>query len=254
MPVQPGAEPYRHDGGSVGVLLCHGLTSSPCALRSWAEHLARAGYSVSLPRLPGHGTTWQEMNLTRWEDWYAEVDRAFRELRGRCDRVVVAGLSMGGTLALLLAQRRGRDVSGLVLVNPSVMSQDRRLRLLPVLRYAVPALAGLGDDIKKAGVSEGAYDRTPLKALYSLTKLWAVVRRGLPRVRQPLLIFRSRDDHVVEPVNTDIIVAGVSSAQVEVRDLQDSYHVAVLDNDAPTIFTGSVDFLRRHAADDRAVR
>lgn len=253
MPVQPGAEPYRHDGGSVGVLLCHGLTGSPRALRPWAEHLARAGYSVSLPRLPGHGTTWQEMNLTRWEDWYAEVDRAFRELRGRCDRVVVAGLSMGGTLALLLAQRRGPDVTGLVLVNPSVMSLDKRLTFLPVMRYAVPALSALGGDIKKPGVSEGAYDRTPLKALYSLTRLWVIVRRGLPRVRQPVLIFRSREDHVVEPANTDVIVAGISSADVEVRDLDDSYHVAVLDNDAPAIFAGSVEYLRRHA-DDKAPR
>ncbi|MGH3096276.1 MAG: alpha/beta hydrolase [Streptosporangiales bacterium] len=249
MPVQPGAEPYRHDGGSVGVLLCHGLTGSPRALRPWAEHLARAGYSVSLPRLPGHGTTWQEMTLTRWEDWYAEVDRAFRELRGCCERVVVAGLSMGGTLALLLAQRRGRDVTGLVLVNPSVMSLDKRLKLVPLLRYAIPSLPAIGGDIKKPGPSEGAYDRTPLKALYSLTKLWVVARRGLPRVRQPVLIFRSREDHVVEPANTDVIVAGISSAEVEVRDLDDSYHVAVLDNDAPAIFAGSVEFLRRHAGD-----
>ncbi len=77
MPVMPGAEAYSHQGGATGVLLCHGFTGSPQSLRPWAEYLAGAGLSVSLPRLPGHGTTWQEMARTRWEDWFAEVDRAF---------------------------------------------------------------------------------------------------------------------------------------------------------------------------------
>lgn len=243
MPVLPGAEPYRHDGGPVGVLLCHGFTGSPYSLRPWAEHLAKAGYSVSLPRLPGHGTSWREANLTRWEDWYAEVDRAFRDLRGFCDQVVVCGVSMGGSLALLLAERYGPEISGLVLVNPSVMGLDRRLRLLPMLRYTVPSVPAIGNDIKKQGVTEGAYDRTPVKALYSVTKLWAAVRRHLDRVSQPLLIFRSTEDHVVERENVEIIRAGVSSTSVEVRELDNSYHVAVLDHDAPLIFAESVDFL-----------
>ena len=80
MPVMPGAEAFRHDGGGTGVLLCHGFTGSPHSLRPWAEYLAAAGLSVSLPRLPGHGTTWHEMARTRWGDWYAELDRAL----GQC--------------------------------------------------------------------------------------------------------------------------------------------------------------------------
>ena len=91
MSVLPGAEPYSHQGGSTGVLLCHGFTGSPASLRPWAEFLAAAGLTVSLPRLPGHGTTWQEMNRTRWEDWYAEVDRAFGELQATTDDIFVHG-------------------------------------------------------------------------------------------------------------------------------------------------------------------
>src|SRR5487761_1724398 len=82
MPVLPGAEPFEHDGGRVGVLLCHGFTGSPQSMRPWAEYLAEAGLIVSLPRLPGHGTTWQEMNRTKSGDWYAEAARAFEVLRG----------------------------------------------------------------------------------------------------------------------------------------------------------------------------
>ncbi len=99
MPVLPGAEPYSADGGAVGVLVCHGFTGTPQSMRPWAEHLAGAGYAVRLPRLPGHGTTWQELNATRWQDWYAEVERAHAELAGRCEKVFAVGLSMGATLA-----------------------------------------------------------------------------------------------------------------------------------------------------------
>src|SRR5919109_4608653 len=107
MPVLPGAEPFSHEGGRTGALLCHGFTGSPQTLRAWAEYLAAAGLTVSLPRLPGHGTTWQEMARTRWEDWYAEVDRALSDMRPRTDEIFVMGLSMGGCLALRLAEVHG---------------------------------------------------------------------------------------------------------------------------------------------------
>jgi carboxylesterase len=251
VPVLPGAEPFRFDGdgdaGKTGVLLCHGFTGSPQSLRPWGTYLAAAGLSVLCPRLPGHGTRWQELNLTGWQDWYAEVAHAFDELAGRCDQVFVMGLSMGGTLALRLAERRTTDVAGLVLVNPSVMSLNKALNALPVLKWVVPSLKGIGSDIKKEGITELAYDRTPLRATHSLSHLWKQVRADLSEVVAPVLVYRSVDDHVVEAVNTETVLAGVSSAYKEERLLRHSYHVATLDNDAEEIFAGSLDFVRSHA-------
>ncbi len=103
-------------------------------MRPWAEHLAAAGFTVRLPRLPGHGTSWQELNRTRFEDWYAVVDTAFTELTERCSKVVAGGLSMGGTLVTRLAEQRGADVAGLMLVNPAFRSEDRRLLALPLIK------------------------------------------------------------------------------------------------------------------------
>ncbi len=149
MTVLPGAEPYSHEGGPTGVLLCHGFTGCPQSLRPWAEYLASEGLTVSLPRLPGHGTTWQEMNRTRWEDWYAEVDRAFGELQAATTEIFVMGLSMGACLALRLAELNGAAVSGLVLVNPSITADTKLFLLAPVLKVFVPSLKGVGSDIKK---------------------------------------------------------------------------------------------------------
>ena len=246
MPVLPGAEPIDLPGGPVGVLLSHGFTGTPQSMRPWAEHLAAAGFTVSAPRLPGHGTRWQDMNKTRFSDWYGEVERCFDDLRGRCDTVFAMGLSMGGTLVLRLAEQRPDQVAGLVLVNPSVASQDKRLALLPVLKHLVPAFPGIGSDVKKPGVTEQCYAKVPLKALASLREGWKHVHDDLGRITSPVLVYRSREDHVVEPLSAQLLLDGIS-APIEERVLEDSYHVATLDNDAPTIFAGSVDFIRAHA-------
>ncbi|MGH3319293.1 MAG: alpha/beta hydrolase [Streptosporangiaceae bacterium] len=248
MPLIPGAEPYTHEGGPVGALLCHGFTSTPQSLRPWAEHLADAGLSVSLPRLPGHGTIWQEMARTRWEDWYADLDRAFDDLASRCDHVFCMGLSLGGCMALRLAEQRGDEVAGLVLVNPSLRPDNPLFPLLPLLRLAVRSFPGVAGDIKKEGVRELAYDRVPLRAAASLPTLWRLTRAELSRVTQPILLFTSADDHVVGPGSRADLTRGVSSTELIEHRCENSYHVAPLDNDASFIFAESLRFVGAHAS------
>lgn len=245
-PFSAAADPDRLGGRSVGVLLVHGFTGTPHSMRAWAEHMHAEGYAVSTPRLPGHGTTWRDCNRHQYEDWYAEAERAFEKLRSECDRVFVFGMSMGGCLALNLALEHGRDVAGMVVVNPAVNSERKDVKyLLPVLRHVVPAFPAIGNDIRKPGVAERAYPKTPVKAAASMFDAFARIRERLPEVTQPLLVFRSRVDHVVDPSSARIILGTVSSRDLEERVLEDSFHVATLDHDAPEIFSGSVDFVRR---------
>jgi carboxylesterase len=247
VPVLPGAEPYRHEGGEVGVLLCHGFTGSPQSLRPWAEYLAERGLTVSLPLLPGHGTRWQDMQLTGWQDWYAEVDRELRELRERCAQVFVFGLSMGGALTLRLAAKHGPAISGIVLVNPAVKTHGAAAYALPVLRHLVPSVAGLTNDVAKDGREELGYDRVPLHAAHSVRKLFRLVDAALPQVTQPLLLLRSPQDHVVPPADSARVLSRVSSTDVREILLEQSYHVATLDHDAERIFEESHAFIGRLA-------
>ncbi|MCW2715024.1 MAG: yvaK [Frankiales bacterium] len=244
--VLAGAEPVDLPGGRVGALLSHGYTGTTSSMLPWAEHLAAGGLTVRVPRLPGHGTQWKDLNTTGFADWYGEVERAFDDLLVRCDTVFVMGLSMGGTLALRLAELRP-EVAGVVVVNASLASDRKDLKLLPALSKVVPSLAAIGSDIKKPGVTELAYPRTPLKGLASLQKAWPVVRADLGSIRCPVLAFRSRVDHVVEPVSGRRLAEGLAGADFEERILENSYHVATLDNDAPRIFAESLDFVRAHA-------
>ena len=248
MPVKPGCEAFAFDGGNVGALMVHGFTGSPFSMRPWGEYLAANGLTVVGPRLPGHGTRWQEMNLTRWQDWYGEVERGFDALRGKCDQVFVMGLSMGGTLSLRLAEEKGDDLAGVVTVNASLLTLRKDAKLLPLISKLVPSLKAIGDDIKKPGVTEHAYDRTPLRAAASLAHLWKLTTGDLGKIRQPLLVFRSREDHIVEPASGELLMSAVSSTDVREVVLEDSYHVATLDNDAELIFRESLAFVRAHSA------
>lgn len=247
MPVLPGAEPFRHEGGEVGVLLCHGFTGSPQSMRPWARYLAEHGLTVSLPLLPGHGTRWEDMQLTGWPDWYAEVDRELRRLTDRCARVFVAGLSMGGALALRLAARHGDAVAGVVVVNPANKLHGLSAHALPVARHLVPSTKGIASDIAKEGSEELGYDRVPLHAAHSLRAFLRTVDGELPQVTQPLLLLHSPRDHVVPPADSARVLGRVSSVDVTEILLEQSYHVATLDHDADRIFEESLAFIGRLA-------
>ncbi|MGW3664172.1 alpha/beta hydrolase [Streptomyces sp. NPDC005141] len=247
MPVLPGAEPFRHEGGEVGVLLCHGFTGSPQSLRPWAEYLAERGLTVALPLLPGHGTRWEDMQVTGWQDWYAELDRELRTLRESCSRVFVFGLSLGGALTLRLAAKHGDEISGVAVVNPLNKVHGLAAHALPVLRHLVPSTKGIASDIAKEGSEELGYDRVPLHAAHSMRKLCAVVDAELPQVTQPLLLLRSLQDHVVSPADSARILSRVSSTDVTEIVLEQSYHVATLDHDADRVFEESYSFVTRLA-------
>ncbi len=118
-----------------------------------------------------------------------------------------------------------------------------------MLKHVVPSFPAIAGDIKKPGMSEHAYDRTPLKAIHSFMQAWPTIIADLPRVTSPLLYLRSTEDHVVdEPLRADHPGARCRSTDVTRVRLPESYHVATLDNDAPTIFDASAAFIARVTA------
>jgi carboxylesterase len=242
------ARPEQTGGRPIGVLLVHGFTGSPGAIRPWGRALADKGYAVEVPLLPGHGTRWQDLNRVSWTDWYDEASAALDRLRDSCQAVVVAGLSMGGCVVLRLAEERGPEVDGIVLVNPFLSSNRKELTFLPLLKHLVPSLRGVVNDIKKPDQDEAGYDRLPLRGLAAVTEMWKVVVPDLERVTQPLLYFRSATDHVIDASSSATVLQGVGSVDVEERILDNSYHVATLDHDAGRIVEESAAFVARVTA------
>lgn len=244
----PGAEPWEADGGPVGALVVHGFTGNPQSMRPLAEAFAAAGFTVSMPLLPGHGTQVEDMVPTRWEDWSAAAEQAYSALAARCEKVVVAGLSMGGTLTLWLATRHP-EVAGIVLINaladgevPALTAMVAQLREL-----GEPLVPGIGSDIALEGSVEIAYPMTPVQPLLSLHAAVLALRDRLADVRCPVLLMTSPQDHVVDPVSSDLIATAVSGP-VERVTLERSFHVATLDHDAALIEQQAVAFAQRVTA------
>lgn len=241
--VLPGAEPLSRQGGPAGVLVLHGFTGNPQSLRPVAEALAAGGFTVELPLLPGHGTTVEDMIPTRFEDWSSTAEDAYLALAARTTSIAVVGLSMGGALALWLAERHPQ-IQALVLVNPMADPPAESFRdvMRGLLESGIEVAPGVGSDIAKEGSVELAYPGSPVAAALSLFEGVDGVHERLGEVRCPVLLFSSRQDHVVPSASGDEVAARVGGP-VERIWLERSYHVATLDHDAPEIEARTLEFL-----------
>lgn len=248
----PGAEAWSHEapegeGPRRGFLALHGFTGNPSSMRGFAEAVAGAGWHVELPRLPGHGTTIDDMQTTGWADWTREVEAAYQRLAARTDQIVVGGLSMGGALTLWTGQRHP-EVIGLVCVNPATQPQgdDVRQMLREMVEQGTTVMPAIGSDIADPEASESAYEGTPVPPLMSLMDGLDEIGGHYGEMRMPLLLWTSRQDHVVEPAQSEHLAA-VYGGPVDHRWLERSYHVATQDFDRDVIFVDSIGWMDRLA-------
>jgi carboxylesterase len=238
------AHPLSVRQGPLGILVLHGFTGSPASMRPLADRFVDAGYSVELPVLPGHGSTPDELARTTFADWLDFALGAYDELARRCERVLVAGLSLGGTLTLALGQRR-EEIVGLITINPFVEAPAESFITMmnAALKSGVRAIPSIGADIKAGKIRTG-YDETPIAALLSLFEGSATVRAGLGQIHQPVLLCTSSVDHVVPTSSGDTVEREVAGP-IERVMLENSFHVATLDNDAPELEARALDFAQK---------
>jgi carboxylesterase len=244
--IMPGCEPFSSPGSSMGVLILHGFTGNPYSMRPLALRCAAAGYSVELPRLPGHGTSLEDLVPRRWSDFVEVALGAYDELNERSERVAVVGLSVGGGLTALIAEERP-DVAGCVFINPMLKGPGAELEqgLKELIDSGLEVMAIGGDsDIKKEGTTEAKYEGWPLRALQSVIDGVEDVDLKLTSITAPSLLLSSREDHTVAPDNGDEIV-NKSSGPVERIWLDESYHVATLDNDQELVESATLEFLAK---------
>ncbi|MBK9179216.1 MAG: alpha/beta fold hydrolase [Acidimicrobiales bacterium] len=241
----PGAEPLSAPGGPHGALVLHGFTGCPHSMRGLAEAFAAAGFAVELPLLPGHGTSVNDMLETSWADWSAAAEAAYLDLAARCDRVVVAGLSMGGTLTCWLATRHP-EIAGIVCINAAAEKPDEHFKEIVqgMLDQGLAVMPGIGSDIADPDVRELAYEETPLAPLLSLFAAFDDLGPRLGGITCPALVMTSPQDHVVPPTSSDLLAASVGGP-VERVTLERSYHVATLDHDRALIEEAAVSFAHR---------
>jgi carboxylesterase len=230
---------------NVGVIFVHGFTGSPASMRPWADYFQERGYTVSVPRLPGHATQWQDLNRVKWQEWPARVQVDLDRMRKICEKVFVFGLSMGGGTTLNIAENNILD--GICLVNPMIHIPGALIKIAPLVALIQPGRASVGDDIKKPNITEWGYDVLPTKGVIQLNKMLKETRKNLGKVTCPTLLFHSVDDHVLPVSNTEIIMAEIESDAKQRIELTNSYHVATLDNEAPLVFANSLAHVQQYS-------
>ena len=238
------------DESDLGVVLVHGFTGTPYEVRYLGEQIARAGFSVRAPLLPGHGTTIEDLDRTKWEDWVEAIDRAVDAMRVRCRRVAVIGQSLGGLLALHLGSRR-RDVVAIGSLAAPLWLDGLSGRVAawttsgPLARIsALPKLGGPDVRDRRAKAENPCYRAIPTRALGQLLAFMRVVDEALPRVTQPVLVLHATHDHTA-PVACATRIAEATRAK-RLRILPRSYHLIAIDVERDIVAAEVTAFLRQH--------
>jgi carboxylesterase len=243
-----GADEFVLGTGRVGALLIHGFTGSPQGLKGLGEYLAERGLAVVGIRLPGHGTTWQDLNRYRYRHWVEAVDAGYERLAAS-ERIFLIGLSFGAALALDFCARHADGVAGVVTLAGFLRTRDPRRFLAPVISRVTRSLPGVGNDIADPAGREIAYERFPTAAAASMLTFLRRARRGLHRVRQPILVMHGRTDHTVAPDNAELIFNSVASTDKQLVWCERSYHVITLDYDREEVLKRTYEFIKERSRD-----
>jgi carboxylesterase len=236
----------------VGVVLVHGFTGTPFEVRYLGEQLAHAGFTVRAPRLPGHGTSIDDLDRTRWEDWAEAVERAVDAMRIRCRRVCVVGQSLGGLLALQLASHR-RDIAAVGSLAAPLWLDGLSARVAKWTRpdgplhgvRRLPKLGGSDVRDRRARAANPCYDAVPTKALGELLAFMQITDDALPSISQPVLVVHAQHDHTAPVACAHRIAERARAARV--RILPRSYHLIAVDVERDIVAAEVTAFLRTHA-------
>lgn len=247
--VLPGAEPFWLPASrEIGVLLIHGFTGSPAEVRGLGDRLQQAGISALGVRLPGHGTSVEDLLHYGRRSWVREAQQGFQALSTECQSVVICGMSMGGTIALNLAASGPQPhLRGVVAMAAPVRLLDYRYRPSELLALLNRWREWGAPDIKDRSrwATHVGYHLAPPSTTVQLIRLVHETYDRLPEVKVPILVLQSHNDHTVMPVNVHWLLDRVGSAERQVVWLENSHHVITVDYDAEHVADEVIAFVRR---------
>ena len=241
----PSAEPFYLPGGDTGCVLVHGFTGAPKEMRLMGDALNAQGISVLGVRLAGHATQPTDMIRTRWWDWLASVEDGFHILRGQCQKIVVAGLSLGGILSLVAASKL--PLHGVIAMStPYELPQDWRLNIARPLSMFVPWIKKGQNDIQDQETAHAHidYPNYPTRSIAELNDLTKELHRALPKINIPILLIYSQTDKTVPITHIDQIEKLVSPGLCKKMIIDQSAHVITEDLNRDLVFRASIDFIK----------
>lgn len=244
-----GEEFYLEGGEERGCLLIHGFTGTPSHMRPLGEALVKEGITVYGVRLPGHGTHVSHLHDCTHQDWISAANEGLLFLEKRCQTIYVAGLSMGGTLSLYLAEKNPKRIAGIITICAPLLFNDPKQYFLPIIKYFKKTYKKTGRGIKDPDAIEYAYDSLSTKGVIELLKLCKKVKKSLFSITQRALVIAAREDATVSMESTQYLFHHLGSEKKEFLLLENSYHVATLDYDAPLLTKKTLVFIKEEERD-----
>jgi carboxylesterase len=214
-------------------------------MRGLARYLEARGIATSIPLLPGHGTSPEDLQGKTWQDWYEAASAELDNLRAHYSQVYLVGLSLGGALALYTAFRRGHDLAGIVAMSAPIYFPRGLASLLKRLKRKLPYMRKPFRDIQdpSARLLHEGYMRAPIDAIASVVEFAGIVRACLPKITIPALIIYARRDHVVHPLNSRYIYARIASPNKRLVALNRGFHIVTVDKDRQKVYASVYDFI-----------
>jgi len=239
-PDLPGCDFELPGNKNVGVLLIHGFTATTTEVRELADYFNNIGLAVKAPLLPGHGTSYQDLNTKKFTDWTQFVEEEFNKIAGQKENIIVGGESMGAVLSLYLATRF-QNIKALLLYSPAlIINNINYAKLLSIFLKMIPKKK-INDNLPWQG-----YTVYPLKALVELGKLQALVKQKINTIQQPILICQGKLDQTIDSKNANYIYSNVASTIKRFEYFKNSSHVMIMDKDKKAIFDTTFRFLCDH--------
>ncbi|MCA9364501.1 MAG: alpha/beta fold hydrolase [Candidatus Moranbacteria bacterium] len=230
------------------VLLIHGWTSTPFELRTLGQRLNEEGFTVHAPLLAGHGTVPKDLEDVCWQQWSEGIRNEYTALARSYKKVYVLGVSTGGSLALLLAQKES-SVAGVIAVGAPFLMRSERLG------YVIARLVGIVKKYKKkiypfyvngdTSVTRViAYQKYPIKNAFQAFGAIKAARKGIHSITQPCFFLQAQGDHLIHPDSIDQFYDGVSSMNKKKKVVENVYHNFLADTTASHVHGDIVDFLK----------
>ncbi|MDD3012220.1 MAG: alpha/beta fold hydrolase [Candidatus Gastranaerophilales bacterium] len=253
----------KHSENKKAVLLFHGMTGSPFEMRHYAKYLHRAGYDVYCSCLPGHGGQFTDLKKTRWQEWQNYAINEFDYLKNSYEEVYIAGLCMGALLALSVAEQ-GRDVAGITGLSTTLYLDGWTLPwykiffplgLYTVLKffYDFPESDpyGIKNEVVRKKISSLYHENTvaldciPMTCILELIRFSKHIRKNIKKVKVPFIVIHSKDDDLTSTKSAKFVYNNASSEIKEYIELDNSYHLIVIDNEKKFVADKSIEFFNK---------
>lgn len=239
--IKPGNEGFTVERGDVAVVLTHGFGASPYEVKGLSDYLAARNITVYAVRLDGHGTSVEHLATKKWTDWYRDYKTEFDAAKQKHSKVFVGGTSMGGVLALKLAEEE--NVQGIIAVAPALIMDDKRTEYAWLFKY----FTKYSSRVIPAERQPYYYDKFPVAGVAEMVAMAKLVEKDLINIDEPIFIMQSTNDTRVSTKSSQIVYDSVSSDKKELVWAKSTEHIMFFDADKEKYFEQIYQFIKNNS-------